>query len=62
MDRRALGGHDAPVRSSYAVQAGRFFAALARIDASLLSLLVYAFPAIVAAAAIALGRGSPALP
>jgi drug/metabolite transporter (DMT)-like permease len=35
---------------------GLYFAALERIDASLLSLLVYTFPAIVAAAAIALGR------
>ncbi len=40
----------------YAIQAGCFFAALTRIDASLLSLLVYTFPAIVAAAAIALRR------
>ena len=40
----------------YAAQAGCYFAALARIDASLLSLLLYTFPAIVAAAAIVLGR------
>jgi drug/metabolite transporter (DMT)-like permease len=40
----------------YAVQAGAYFAALERIDASLLSLLVYTFPAIVAVAAIVLGR------
>ena len=40
----------------YAIQAGCYFAALERIDASLLSLLLYTFPAIVAAAAIALGR------
>src|SRR5215218_3382778 len=40
----------------YTVQAGCFFAALERIDASLLSLLLYTFPAIVAAAAVALGR------
>ena len=40
----------------YAIQAGCFFAALSRIDASLLSLLVYTFPAIVAVAAIALRR------
>jgi drug/metabolite transporter (DMT)-like permease len=40
----------------YASQAGCYFAALERIDASLLSLLIYTFPAIVAAAAIALGR------
>src|SRR5688572_27654110 len=46
----ALGG------CGYAVQAGCYFAALERIDASLLSLLVYTFPAIVAVAAIVLGR------
>jgi drug/metabolite transporter (DMT)-like permease len=40
----------------YATQAGSYFAALERIDASLLSLLLYTFPAIVAVAAIALGR------
>ena len=40
----------------YAVQAGMYFAALDRIDASLLSLLVYTFPAIVAVMAVALGR------
>jgi drug/metabolite transporter (DMT)-like permease len=40
----------------YASQAGCYFAALARLDASLLSLLLYTFPAIVAVAAVALGR------
>ena len=40
----------------YAGQAGCFFAALERIDASLLSLLLYTFPGMVAVAAIALGR------
>ena len=40
----------------YAVQAGCFFAALDRIDASLLSLLLYTYPAMVAVAAVALGR------
>jgi drug/metabolite transporter (DMT)-like permease len=40
----------------YAVQAGAAFAALERIDASLFSLLLYTFPAIVAVAAIGLGR------
>ncbi len=42
--------------AGYACQAGAYFAALARIDASLLSLLVYTFPAIVTVAAIAVGR------
>lgn len=40
----------------YAAQAGLYFAALDRIDASLLALLVYTYPAMVAVAAIALGR------
>jgi drug/metabolite transporter (DMT)-like permease len=58
---RALGGRDAGVglalgACGYAIQSGCFFAALERIDASLLSLLLYTFPAIVAAAAVALGR------
>src|SRR5919108_1222643 len=58
---RALGRHDAGVglalgAAGYASQAGCYFAALDRIDASLLSLLLYTFPAIVAAAAVALGR------
>src|SRR4051812_1445872 len=39
----------------YASQAGAYFAALARIDASLLSLLVYTYPAMVTVAAIILG-------
>jgi drug/metabolite transporter (DMT)-like permease len=40
----------------YAAQAGLFFSALERIDASLLSLLLYTFPAMVAVTAIVLGR------
>jgi drug/metabolite transporter (DMT)-like permease len=40
----------------YAAQAGCYFGALQRIDASLLTLLLYTFPAIVAVAAVALGR------
>ena len=43
-------------RAATRCQAGCYFAALERIDASLLSLLLYTFPAIVAVAAIALGR------
>jgi drug/metabolite transporter (DMT)-like permease len=46
----ALGG------VAYSAQAGAYFAALDRLDASLLSLLVYTFPAIVAVAAVMLGR------
>jgi drug/metabolite transporter (DMT)-like permease len=40
----------------YAAQAGGYFAALERIDASLLSLLLYTYPVMVALAALALGR------
>jgi drug/metabolite transporter (DMT)-like permease len=58
---RALGRRDAGAGLAlgggcYTAQAGCYFAALERIDASLLSLLLYTFPAIVAAAAIGLGR------
>jgi drug/metabolite transporter (DMT)-like permease len=58
---RALRGRDigtalALGAGAYALQAGCFFAALARVDASLLSLLLYTFPAMVAVAAIVLGR------
>jgi drug/metabolite transporter (DMT)-like permease len=60
-DVRALASRDAGVglalgACGYAIQSGCFFAALERIDASLLSLLLYTFPSIVAAAAVALGR------
>jgi drug/metabolite transporter (DMT)-like permease len=40
----------------YSAQAGSYFAALERIDASLLALLVYTYPALVTVAAIVLGR------
>lgn len=40
----------------YALQSGLFFSALERMDASLLSLLLYTYPAMVTVAAIALGR------
>jgi drug/metabolite transporter (DMT)-like permease len=58
---RALGRRDLAAglglgAFGYAMQSGCYFAALQRIDASLLSLLLYTFPAMVAAAAIALGR------
>jgi drug/metabolite transporter (DMT)-like permease len=57
---RALGRRDVALGLAlggcYALQAGCYFAALERIDASLLSLLIYTFPAIVATAAVALGR------
>jgi drug/metabolite transporter (DMT)-like permease len=53
---RAAGAGLALGACGYALQAGLYFAALQRIDASLLSLLLYTFPAMVAAAAVALGR------
>jgi drug/metabolite transporter (DMT)-like permease len=40
----------------YGAQAGAYFAALERLDVSLLGLLVYTFPVIVTVAAITLGR------
>jgi drug/metabolite transporter (DMT)-like permease len=40
----------------YAAQAGCYFSALERIDASLLALVLYTFPAMVAVAAVAIGR------
>ena len=40
----------------YALQAGCYFVALEHLDASLLSLVLYTFPAIVTVAAVALGR------
>lgn len=43
----------------YSAQAAAFFAALERLDVSLLSLLLYTFPAIVTVAAILLGREAP---
>ena len=46
----ALGG------IGYSAQAGAYFAALERLDASLLSLLLYTVPAMVTVAAIVLGR------
>lgn len=43
----------------YALQAGLYFGALARIDASLTALLLYAYPALVTVLAIALRRERP---
>jgi drug/metabolite transporter (DMT)-like permease len=56
LGRRDIGTGVALGACGYAIQAGCFFAALERIDASLLSLLLYTYPAIVAVSAIALGR------
>jgi drug/metabolite transporter (DMT)-like permease len=56
LSRRDVGVGLALGACGYAVQAGCYFAALQRIEASLLSLVLYTFPAIVAVAAVALGR------
>ena len=40
----------------YATQSGLFFGALERMDASLLALVLYAYPALVLVAAVAIGR------
>src|ERR1700752_1757982 len=40
----------------YAAQSGLFFGALERMDASLLALILYVYPALVLIAAVALGR------
>jgi drug/metabolite transporter (DMT)-like permease len=58
---RALGRRDILIAlglgaCGYALQAGCYFAALPRIDASLLGLIVYTYPAMVAVAAVAIGR------
>jgi drug/metabolite transporter (DMT)-like permease len=62
-DLRALSRRDIGIALAlgavgYGAQAGGYFAALDRLDASLLSLLVYTYPVIVTVAAIALGRES----
>jgi drug/metabolite transporter (DMT)-like permease len=56
ISRRDLGIALALGAVGYSAQAGAYFAALQRLDASLLSLLLYTFPAMVTVAAIALGR------
>jgi drug/metabolite transporter (DMT)-like permease len=55
LDRRRTGAGLA-LGVCYAAQAGLYFAALERLDASLLSLLLYTFPAMVAAGAVVVGR------
>jgi drug/metabolite transporter (DMT)-like permease len=56
LPRRDLAAGLALGACGYALQSGLYFTALTRIDASLLSLLLYTFPAMVATAAVALGR------
>jgi uncharacterized membrane protein len=64
---RALAGRDVRIAlglggCGYAFQAGCYFVALEHLDASLLSLILYTFPAIVTVAAVALGREVPRPP
>ena len=56
MPRRDVGMAMGLGAFGYSAQAGCYFAALETLDASLLSLLLYTFPAMVTVAAIALGR------
>src|SRR4051812_4574721 len=56
LERRTLGAALALGAIGYALQSSAFFAALERIDASLTALLLYAYPALVALGAVALGR------
>jgi drug/metabolite transporter (DMT)-like permease len=56
LPRRDIGLAFALGAVGYSAQAGAYFVALKRLDASLLSLLLYTFPAMVTVAAIALGR------
>lgn len=56
LPRRDIGLALALGAAGYAAQAGAYFSALERIDASLLALLLYTFPVIVAVAAVAIGR------
>ncbi len=55
LSRRDLGLALALGAAGYALQAGGYFAALQRIDASLLALILYTYPAMVAGAALAIG-------
>jgi len=45
----------------YSLQAGLYFAAIDRLDVSLVSLLLYTYPAFVTVAALMLGRATPSL-
>ena len=56
LSRRDVGIAIALGAVGYGAQAGGYFAALERLDASLLALLIYTFPVIVTVTAIALGR------
>ena len=59
LGRRAVLAGLAMGAVGYATQAGLYFLALERMDASLLSLLLYTYPALVTGAAIVIGREQP---
>jgi drug/metabolite transporter (DMT)-like permease len=56
LPRRAVAAGLAMGAIGYATQAGLFFGALERMDASLLALILYVYPALVLVGAVALGR------
>ena len=56
LPRRAVVAGLAMGAIGYATQSGLFFGALERMDASLLALILYVYPALVLIAAVALGR------
>src|SRR6185295_17830054 len=56
LPRRALLAGLAMGAIGYAAQSGLFFGALERMDASLLALILYVYPALVLIGAVALGR------
>jgi drug/metabolite transporter (DMT)-like permease len=56
LPRRAVLAALAMGAIGYATQSGLFFSALARMDASLLALVLYTYPVLVVVAAVALGR------
>ena len=58
LERRAIVAGLLMGAIGYATQAGLYFSALDRMDASLLALLLYTYPALVVVLAIALGRES----
>jgi drug/metabolite transporter (DMT)-like permease len=47
--------------AGYSLQSGLYFAAIDRLDVSLVALLLYTYPAFVTVAALALGRAAPSL-
>src|SRR5215217_1812348 len=56
LPRRAVLAGLAMGAIGYAAQSGLFFGALERMDASLLALILYTYPALVLVGAVALGR------